>query len=62
MLLLSPPWVFRSAAVTIVEVVPPYEPGLLVVEELKLQDQNYCSRPYLLLNNHQLYAGPIGVV
>ena len=36
MLLLSPPWVFRSAAVTIVEVVPPYEPGLLVVEELRV--------------------------
>ena len=35
---------------------------LLVVEELKLQDQNYGSSAYLLLNNHQLYAGPIGVV
>ena len=35
---------------------------LVVVEDLKLQDQNYCSSAYLLLNNHQLYAGPVGVV
>ena len=35
---------------------------LVGMEELKLQDQNYCSSAYLLLNNNQLYSGPVGVV